>query len=163
MERTNQKRRGCLARMPGGASRGFTLIELVLVIAILGVLAVAALPVFFGATLTSARTSAMNGVVGAVQSGISLYAANQVATGAALSYPATLDSVAVSTACSNSAPCFATVLQNGVTTQWFTSSTAKTYCFDTAGGSTSYATCKVAGTCWVYTTATGTFVTGACP
>lgn len=73
---------------------GFTLIELVLVVAILGVLAMAALPKLFDVQLGAARDAAQEAVVGAVQTGISLYAANQVAQGNAISYPATLDAVA---------------------------------------------------------------------
>lgn len=72
---------------------GFTLIELVLVVAILGVLAMAALPKLFDVQLGSAKTAAKEAVVGAVQTGVSLYAANQVAQGLAISYPATLDAV----------------------------------------------------------------------
>ncbi len=171
MMRIKEAFRAVVVKLAGGAHRrggvhglaGFTLIELVLVIAILGVLAVEAIPIFFGTTLTAARTTAMNGDVGAIQSGVSLYAANQVATGAALSYPATLDGVAVSTPCSAAAPCFGTVLTNGITAAWFTSGTAKTYCFDLAGGSATYATCKTAGQCWAYSSVTGAFTAAACP
>lgn len=72
---------------------GFTLIELVLVVAILGVLAMAALPKLFDVQLGAARDAAQEAVVGAVQTGVSLYAANQVAQGNAISYPAALDAV----------------------------------------------------------------------
>src|SRR5436309_16082204 len=89
---------------------GFTLIELVLVIAILGILAVAALPSLFNISLTTAKNNSMAAVVGAVQTGLSLYAANQVSQGSAVSYPATLDSAAAGAA-SGAAPLFGTVLQ----------------------------------------------------
>ncbi|MBI2341615.1 MAG: type II secretion system protein, partial [Deltaproteobacteria bacterium] len=42
--------------------KGFTLIELVLVIAVLGVLAVSALPNLFDISLTNARNNARDGV-----------------------------------------------------------------------------------------------------
>ncbi len=101
--------------------KGFTLIELVLVIALLGVLAVAALPTFFGISLTNARTNSMNATVGAVQSGLSLYAANQIASGSAESYPSLLETsdLADGTAASNTNLLFNQVLQNGVNAQWF--------------------------------------------
>src|SRR5438445_6834903 len=88
---------------------GFTLIELVLVIAILGILAVAALPSLFNISLNSAKNNAMAAVVGAVQTGISLYAANGVATGGGVTYPVTLDGAAAGAA-SGAAPLFGTVL-----------------------------------------------------
>jgi MSHA pilin protein MshA len=45
--------------------RGFTLVELVVVVAILGILAAVALPKFFNVT-SDAQTSATNGVAGAL-------------------------------------------------------------------------------------------------
>jgi prepilin-type N-terminal cleavage/methylation domain-containing protein len=147
-------------------NKGFTLIEMVLVIAILGILAVAAMPSLFNISLTSARTNAMNATVGAVQTGITLFGANQLNTTGAISYPATLDSVtgtAGGTAATNLAPLFTGVLQNGVSAQWFKLvGTAGTfvYAYDT-NGNASYS--SAADTCFTYTIASGTFLQTACP
>lgn len=101
--------------------RGFTLIELVLVIAILGVLAVVALPTLFNVSLTAARDNTMKATQGSVQAGLSLYGADQLAQGNALSYPALLETsdYADGAAASGTAPMFNNVLQNGVNAQWF--------------------------------------------
>jgi len=117
--------------------KGFTLIELVMIIVILGILSAVAIPRFFNLS-SNAKTAAERGVVGGVRAGISTYFA-----GNSQAYPATLDSAADG-ACTTSNQCFDTVLsQGGITSDW------------TRNSSTSYT--GPAGTTYTYTAATGTF------
>lgn len=90
--------------------KGFTLIELIMIIVILGILAAVAVPKYFDLQ-ASAKTAAEKGVVGGVRAGIYTYFANNKA------YPTTLDSA--TTTCAPATPCFDTVLQQGgVTADW---------------------------------------------
>ncbi len=114
--------------------QGFTLIELILVIAVLGILAVMAMPQFID-IVTEAEISSSEGVAGGVRAGIMTeWADDLVANGAPGVFPATLDGAAAGPA-GLANPFFGNVLQNGVTdASW--SKAGLIYTFD--DGTTTY-------------------------
>ena len=101
--------------------QGFTLIELVLVVALIGIFSVLALPRLSSNVVSYASQQAMEAGHSQVQMGLQDYAADQMALNAIESYPSLLENVdyADGTPASAASPLFSSVLTPGLSKQWF--------------------------------------------
>jgi len=129
------------------SQKGFTLIELVLVIAILGILSISALPRFMSLA-TDAENASKDGVLGAVRSAVVMSRAeSMINDGGDGVFPATLDAEAAGE-CAN---CFSSILSSGISDPSWQKIDNQTYSFYDGTGAVNYE----------YDSATGTFVEAA--
>ena len=66
--------------------KGFTLVELVIIIVVLGILAAVAIPKYQNIT-SEAKEAACRGALGGLRSGITIYYANQIVTTGSATWP----------------------------------------------------------------------------
>lgn len=93
--------------------KGFTLVELIMVIAILGFLSVAAIPSFINVR-DDADINVRMMLIGSIQEGIQLYAANNILNGGGFEGPDTLGSPGLGVSCSEDTGCFGSILNEAL-------------------------------------------------
>lgn len=116
------------------SNSGFTLIELILVISILGIMAVAVMPQFVDIQ-AEAQASQRDGTAAHIRDGINMQYALDLADDGDGDFPTTLDS-ATDGACVAANPCFGTVLQQGLEEGW--TKAALVYTHDATAGAYTY-------------------------
>ena len=149
--------------MRSESSHAFTLVELVIVIAVIGILAAIAIPRFIDIR-NEAYLAQRDGIIGSVRAGIlTVSARNQVLTSGQGSGTFPDDNIedgwgtgnpggtsSLATACVAATPCFELVITGGYIDPHWTQVTATTYTFDNPVGTLGDTTCT-------YSTANGTF------
>lgn len=120
------------------SQEGFTLIELVIIIIVLGLLAATAIPKFYDLT-AKAEEAAQKGVVGGVRGGIAIVYASNLVNGVT-TYPADLGGAVGAASASNKL--FSNVISPGIDADW--SRSAANVFWGPAGGSFTYS--SAAGT-----------------
>jgi prepilin-type N-terminal cleavage/methylation domain-containing protein len=100
-------------------NKGFTMIELVMIVVVLGVIAVIALPKFIDLQM-HAKQAADEQIAASVQSGINIYAAQSAVEQRSPMYPELLDT-ASNTNASPENPIFVNILESGgiINTEWY--------------------------------------------
>lgn len=112
-------------------NKGFTLVEVVIVLTVMALLAVAALPRVIS-IITQAKKGSADNIVAAVREGIFLQKISSISEANPLgSYPAVLDSAATADCASGNA-CFTNVLEAGqdITDSRWNKASATTYTVD---------------------------------
>ena len=118
-------------------SKGFTLIELVTVIAILGVLAAMTVPKFFDLQ-SKAQEEVENQIIGTIRAGLETFAANEIVQNGSKSYPNANSSTLLADIL-NPIPedwAYASGATTGTITHTRADATLKEYEYTSAGGAT---------------------------